>query len=120
MIEGFSVAAERHVDQQLGLRKVQSLADLPREVRKQIESEAQKIVNKDVFGADHKTDRKTGLPVEQGLGSWEQPTLQSIEAYKKYHRADPDYENSLKLMEARLEEFRAEQKAKRKKDGDDD
>jgi len=144
MLEGFSIAADNYVLKQiavLGLSIVVpegssqpeawpyslTLRNLPREVRRRLEAEAQKRVNNDVFGVDHKTDRKTGSPIEQGKGSWAQPSRQSIEAYKKYHgpsrenpAGEPGYAENIALMEERLKEFQQQQqKAKRDADGDD-
>jgi hypothetical protein len=58
-------------------------------------------VRKNVFGADHKTD-KAGNPVEQGLGSAFNQTKQSVAAYRKWNSNEPDYEKNLARMEAEL------------------
>lgn len=50
-----------------------------------------------VFGHDHKTDRH-GAPIEQGIGSTSQMTMNSIEAYKKWCKDEPDYERNLARM----------------------
>lgn len=144
MIEGFSVAAEKYLSGQLNMLNakivvpeggdqpepfpfVLTMRNLPREVRRRLEDEAQRRVRNDVFGVDHRVDRKTGEPIEQGKGSWAQPTLQSIHAYKKYcgpskdnPTGEPKFAENLAMMEERYKEFQAEQKAKRAKDGDDD
>lgn len=66
-------------------------------------------VENNVFGADHKKDKK-GNPIEQGIGSAGNQTANSIKAYKKYcdpsnpKAADPDpnFAVNLKRMEAEL------------------
>jgi hypothetical protein len=37
---------------------------------------------KNVFGYDYKTDPKTGRPIEQGIGSAQQPTRQHVNALR--------------------------------------
>jgi hypothetical protein len=86
-------------------------------------------VKKNVFGHDYKTDRN-GNPIEQGLGSANNQTANSIAAYKKYcnpenpKAADPDpnFERNLAQMQkqfAETEERRkklfAEQQQERKR-----
>lgn len=115
-MDGFSVAAERHIAAALRDARVENIELLPSDFRKRLMKEAQEITNKNVFGADYKKDRK-GTPIEQGLGSAAQPTQQSIEAYKKYHKDDPDFAENLKKMETALAEFRAKKKSR--DDGDD-
>jgi hypothetical protein len=56
-----------------------------------------------VFGYDHKVDRH-GKPIEQGVGSAGNQTLNSINAYKKYGAAEPEYERNLARMEKELAE----------------
>lgn len=76
-----------------------------------------KAEEKAVFGVDVKHDRH-GNPIEQGIGSAQQPSRNSIEAYKTFQltrRGGPEanYENFLAKMEADLAAFEAaKQKAK--------
>lgn len=63
-------------------------------------------VANNVFGADHKRD-KFGDPIEQGIGSAGNQTRNSINAYKKFAKYDPDYTPekfaaTVKKMEADL------------------
>lgn len=63
-------------------------------------------VENNVFGVDHKKDRH-GNPVEQGIGSPGNMTQNSINAYKRYAKYDPDFDEAkfaenIKRMEADL------------------
>jgi hypothetical protein len=95
------------------LAEMQQLIDrglLPRNaIEEHLENE-----KKAVFGEDYKTDPKTGQPIEQGKGSKAQPTLQSVEAYRKYGVKDAAYEANLHQMERDLAAYtEAQQKARR-------
>jgi hypothetical protein len=68
-------------------------------------------VRANVFGVDAPRD-KNGKRQEQGLGSKLQPTQQSIDAYKRWCRDEPDYERHLKRMESELAAFEASKKTK--------
>lgn len=72
------------------------------------------LQRKIVYGHDSKVDDE-GNPVEQGIGSAQQPTLNSIEAYKRWHKDDSDFKDSLARMEAAYAEFIAARKAKPKR-----
>ncbi len=61
-----------------------------------------------VFGEDFKRDAQ-GRPLEQGKGSEAQPTAQSVEAYKKYGKAEPNYQETVQQMEAALAAYNAKQ-----------
>jgi hypothetical protein len=65
---------------------------------------------RNVFGFDHKTDRN-GKPVEQGVGSAGNQSRNSIEAFKKYHAHEPDFEKQLSRMERELAETNARRRA---------
>jgi hypothetical protein len=123
IVDSFSVAAERHIVTALAQMRLDRLDDAPVEIRKRILREARDLTDKNVFGADHKRDRK-GNPIEQGLGSHANPTQQSIEAYVKDQTQrrgggpEEGFEENLKAVRARLAEFHAERKAN--KAGDDD
>jgi hypothetical protein len=58
-------------------------------------------VDNNVFGFDHKKDRK-GVPIEQGLGSAGNMTQQSIDAYKKWGHAEPGFAEHLATMQEQL------------------
>jgi hypothetical protein len=58
-------------------------------------------VRDNVFGVGHAVD-KAGRPVEQGLGSAFQQTRQSIDAFKKYHANDVNFERDLAVLEKQL------------------
>ena len=53
-----------------------------------------------VFGEDFKRDAQ-GRPIEQGKGSASQPSMQSLEAYKKYGKAEPNYKENVQRMKRR-------------------
>ena len=55
-----------------------------------------------VFGANHKTDRFG--PIEEGRGSARNQTRQSIEAYRRHGKDEPDYKENLARMEKELAE----------------
>ena len=69
-------------------------------------------VEKNVFGHDHKKDRK-GNPIEQGIGSPDNMTRNAVEAYRKYGKGDANYEEHLKVLEARLAECDAKRPDRR-------
>ena len=54
-----------------------------------------------VFGEGFKRDAQ-GRPIENGKGSPSQPTAQSLEAYKKYAKSEPNYQENVQQMEAAL------------------
>jgi len=58
-------------------------------------------IEANVFGADVKHD-SNGRPIEQGLGSPSNMTHQSVEAYRKYGKEEPEYERNLVKMEKQL------------------
>lgn len=55
---------------------------------------------KNVFGHDAKKKGKNFI--EQGIGSADNQTRNSIEAYRKHGKGEPDYEANLKRMEEEL------------------
>jgi hypothetical protein len=63
-------------------------------------------LRKNIFGQDYKKD-KDGNPIEQGLGSRFNQTEQSVAAFKKWHKDDPDFEKKLAVLEAQLAESNA-------------
>jgi hypothetical protein len=63
----------------------------------------QQNIKNAAFGVGYKTDR-SGKPIEQGIGSPGNMTQSSIDAYKKFHKDDPDFERELALMERQLRE----------------
>jgi hypothetical protein len=113
----FSVAAEQFLKRRLTQLNVQTLADLPSAMRKDLLKQARQIVLNDVFGVGHKLD-KAGRPQEQGLGSAAQPTKQSVEAYKKYGVSEPEYAATLARMERDLAAFEARRAAEAKHEED--
>ena len=58
-------------------------------------------VDANVFGVDAPKDRR-GYRVEQGRGSPLNMTQQSIDAYKKWGKDEPDFNENLKRMESQL------------------
>lgn len=98
-------------EMRLAIRKGELPADA---IEKYLEDE-----EKNVFGFDMKHDR-TGNPVEQGIGSPQQPSRNSIDAYKVFqtqHRKggpEPDYDKHLARMEAELAEYLKKQAARSK------
>jgi hypothetical protein len=123
-MQDFSVSAEKHVQKQLANLNVQTLDQLPKEMRKQLLREARQIARNDVFGHGHKTT-KDGTPIEQGLGSHENPSPQSIEAYIRPQSRpwrdspEPGYEEHLKKLRARLAEVDAVRRAQAKTEEED-
>jgi hypothetical protein len=66
-------------------------------------------IEANVFGFDHK--KKDGKPVEQGLGSPGNQTQASVDAYRKWCTAEPDYERNLARLEKELADSRARRAA---------
>jgi hypothetical protein len=79
----------------------------PNAIERYLEEEA-----KAVFGHDYKRDSE-GRPQEQGLGSPQQPTRNSLEAYKRWGREDPSYHENVARMERELAEYERKQASKR-------
>lgn len=67
-------------------------------------------VDRNVFGHDAKKDRK-GNYQEQGLGSSKNQTKNSVEAYRKFCKSEPDFAENLKRMEAELKDSEARRAA---------
>jgi hypothetical protein len=124
MMQDFSVAAEKHIQKALATLNLPSLDQAPPDIRKSLLREARQIARNDVFGHGHKVG-KDGKPIEQGLGSHDNPTQQSIDAYIRaqqppYRAApEPGYEETLKKMRQRLAEVEA-QRAKVRAANDED
>jgi hypothetical protein len=80
------------------MRELIQRGELPPDaIKKYYDDEA-----RNVFGFDAKKTRKGYI--EQGYGSAQNQTRNSIEAYKKYHSNEPDFAEHLKRMEAELVE----------------
>jgi hypothetical protein len=60
-------------------------------------------VDKNVFGYDAKR-RRDGSYIEQGIGSPGNMTRNCIEAYRKYGKGEPQYDETLARMEAEFAE----------------
>jgi hypothetical protein len=74
-------------------------------------------VQDNVFGVDHKKDRK-GNPIEQGIGSPGNQTRNSIEAYAKYTRDEPEVKaKNIERMERELAESNERRRAAADKKG---
>lgn len=76
-----------------------------------------KAVEDNVFGADHKKDKR-GDPIEQGIGSPSNMTRNCVEAYRKYgkHVDEPDvFKATLERMEADLKTCDARRKVEAEK-----
>jgi hypothetical protein len=56
-----------------------------------------------VFGANHEVDR-LNRPIEDGRGSARNQTRQSVEAYRRHGKDEPDYKENLARMEKELAE----------------
>jgi hypothetical protein len=68
----------------------------PDAVKQHFDAEA-----RNTFGHDAKR-RRDGSYIEQGAGSAYNQTRNSIEAYKKYHSNEPDFEKQVARMEREL------------------
>jgi hypothetical protein len=67
-----------------------------------------------VFGQDAPKDRH-GNRKEQGLGSAHNQTQQSVDAYKRWHKGDSDYAETVKRMETELAASNARRKSEAEK-----
>lgn len=125
-MDAVSVRSQKFIESQLTARKVESIGLLPKETRRDIKKEARKIALADVFGHDHQTDKKTGNPIEQGLGADGNMTAQSIEAYIKNQTErrkggpEPGFEDTLKDMRVKLAKCDARRRAEAAAADDDD
>jgi len=68
--------------------------------------------DRNVYGHDAKK-RRDGTYIEQGIGSAQNQTANSVAAYKKYHASDVDYERTLASLEKELAESDARRAAER-------
>jgi hypothetical protein len=68
---------------------------------------------RNVFGFDHKTDR-SGKPIEQGVGSAQNQSRNSINAYKRFCSHEPEFEKTVARMEKELAESDARRAAERR------
>lgn len=66
--------------------------------------------SRNVFGEDAKKDRH-GNYIEQGRGSPGNMTKQSVEAYRRWGKDEPDFERNLARMEKELAACDAQRKA---------
>ncbi|HZR74546.1 hypothetical protein [Bradyrhizobium sp.] len=125
MIEANSVSAEQFIDKQLKAYKVNSLDMLPRDVRRQIKKEANKLAVGDVFGVNFKTDRN-GLPIEDGVGSANNMTQHCIDAYvasqtqRNPNGPEQGFQETLARMKKQLAECNARRAAERAAADNDD
>jgi hypothetical protein len=94
MFQGSVHKTQRELDE---MRQLIDLGKLPKDAIEQY------WLNQElaVFGEGFKRDAQ-GRPLEQGKGSAAQPTAQSLEAYKKYGKAEPNYQETVQRMEAAL------------------
>jgi hypothetical protein len=69
---------------------------------------------KAVFGENYKRDAN-GNPIEQGIGSAANPSRQSIEAYRRYGKSEPAFEENLLKMEQQLADHLAAQAKQRRR-----
>ena len=89
------------------MRELIQRGELPPDaIKKYYEDEA-----RNVFGFDA-VKTKNGY-IEQGYGSAKNQTRNSIEAYKKFHSSDVDYERTLARLEKELAECDARRAAER-------
>jgi hypothetical protein len=96
------------VDELNEMREQIASGELPADAIKQYYADERR----NVFGFDHKSDR-SGKPIEQGYGSAQNMTRNSIEAYRKYGSAELEYEKHLARMEAELKATDARRAAER-------
>jgi hypothetical protein len=98
MIEANSVAGEIFLAKKLSELRVDSLEALPVSLRRQIRKEKLKIDLGAVFGESVQFDDQ-GQPVEHGLGSSSNMTLQAVMAFEKYNDCSlPSNAEHLKLI----------------------
>jgi hypothetical protein len=76
-------------------------------IEKYLEEEA-----RHVFGYDYRRDAN-GTPIEAGIGSKQQPSRNSVEAYRKWGKEEASYHENLARMERELAEYEAKQNSKR-------
>jgi hypothetical protein len=114
-VSDFSVSAEKYIKTEVERFQLPDLDSAPKEIRRQILKAARAIARNDAFGVGHKMG-KDG-PIEQGLGSWENPTQQSIDAYVKDQTdrrvggPEAGFQETVRKMRARLAEVDARRKA---------
>ena len=59
--------------------------------------------DRNFYGHDAKK-RRDGTYIKQGIGSAQNQTVQSVEAYRRYGKDEPDYKEHLARMEKELAE----------------
>ena len=119
----FSVDAEKFIEKELANLKVKSLGEAPREHRRRIMQEAEKIAVSHVFGPGAKKDAD-GNYQETGIGSWDNITKAHVDAYianQTIRRDTPEvgYEETLAKMRAQLAVCEARRRAERQKEDDE-
>lgn len=67
---------------------------------------------KNVFGYNYQTDPKTGAPIEQGIGSPAQPSANSVAAYERFCRDQPNFAATLAKMKSDLAAFEAKRRSR--------
>jgi hypothetical protein len=112
-MEANSIDSAKHIAKRCREYGVDTLAQLPVNLRRQIRREAKDIALAHVFGPDHKKDAN-GNPIEQGIGSPGNQSRQSIEAFRKYHdMTTPENLTALARMEKDLAICEARRRAER-------
>jgi hypothetical protein len=97
--KAFSVESERYVMKRLADLGAESLEFLDVRVRNDINKTADRLALNHVFGE--------GNTKEVGLGSPAQPTKQSVDAYEKFGKGEPNYIEHLAKMREDLAKYQA-------------
>lgn len=105
-----SIDSMKHVAKRLSEYRVNTLAELPLHLRKQVRREAEDIALNSVFGEGHQKDA-AGLPVENGIGSPGNQSRHSVDSFKKY--ADMSLPRNIEAL-ARMEKELAVCEARRR------
>jgi len=104
-MKAISVDAIQYIEKQLRAYNL-PLSELPPHIRKKVLREGENIALGHVFGVDAKRG-KDGMPIQRGLGSKAQPTLQSVMAYEKYCTHETNFVENLAKMKSDLAAYEA-------------
>jgi hypothetical protein len=108
-----SIDSVKHIAKQLAAYRVNTMAELPVHLRKQLRKEAEDIALNTVFGENHKKDAN-GVPIEHGIGSPGNQTRHSVDSFKKYNdMTTPENLAALARMEKELATCEAKRRAER-------
>jgi len=93
-------------------------AKAPIDLQRRMARDAERLVERDTFGEGFQRDRN-GRPIEQGRGSDANMTAESVAAYERWCRDEPNFVETLAKKRKLLAEAEARRAAERAARGSD-